>query len=141
MVNEHVAFQMVEFVLHDACQVALYPFVVRLELFVKPFDMDAGGANHLLVDSGQRQAAFFAGVGMRLVFLDDMGIDEDTSESFVLGHVVAQHVEVYNHQTDGLANLRGRQSDTLTVGQCLPHVFNQLIECRVVCRNVFSHFA
>ena len=52
MVDKHLAVQMVELMLHDTGQIALNPFVVVLELLVVPFDMDACGTDHLLVDGG-----------------------------------------------------------------------------------------
>ena len=50
---------MVELMLHDTSQIAFYPLVVRLQLFVEPLYTDAGRTNDFLVNGRQRQATFF----------------------------------------------------------------------------------
>ena len=59
MVDKHVAFQMVELMLHDAGQIAFYPFVVLFEVLVLPLYPYSRGTYHLLVDGRQRQATLF----------------------------------------------------------------------------------
>ena len=70
-----------------------------------------------------------------------MGIDEGTAEVLVLGHVVAQHVEVDDHYADGLTHLGSSQSDTFTLGQCLPHILQQGRKFRIVGGNVLGDLA
>ena len=50
VVNEHVAVQMVELMLHNAGQISLYPFIVLLKLLVHPLYVNAGGPCHFLVN-------------------------------------------------------------------------------------------
>ena len=132
MVGEDDAVEVVELVLHDACQVAFHPFVVLLELFVLVGDADACGALHLLVNAGQTEAAFLRDVGLRLVVLLDVGVDEGADVAFVLGQVFADDVEVDDGEPDGEAHLGCCQSDAFAVLQRLVHVLNELLQVGVV---------
>ena len=52
-VYEHLTVEMVELMLHNPGQIALYPLVVVLELFIVPLHMDTRRAHHLLMDGWQ----------------------------------------------------------------------------------------
>ena len=132
---------MVKLVLHDACQVAADPFVVGLALLVQPLHMDTRGAHHLLVNGGQRQTTLFRRIGLAIVVFDDMRIDIHASEVFILRHVVAQHVEVNDNNTNGTSYLGSGQSDTLTLGQRVPHVLDKALQVGIVHRDVFGNLA
>ena len=70
-----------------------------------------------------------------------MRIDENFLEIFILGKVFGERVEIDDHQTDVQTNLGGSQSDTLTIGQRLPHVLYQLRQLRIVERDVDTFLA
>jgi hypothetical protein len=46
---------------------------MRLELLVEPLHMNTRGTNHLLMDGRQRQTAFLAAVGLRVVLFPGYG--------------------------------------------------------------------
>ena len=89
----------------------------------------------------QREATFLLGFGLCVVIFHDMRIDKRTFEVLVLWHVVGQYVEVDNHQTDSLTNLRGCQSDSLRLCQCFKHVSYQLLQVGIVGRDILRHLS
>ena len=58
MVDKHLAFEMVEFVLDDTCFEPVEPFVVRLQVFIQVLYAYFGRALYRLVDSGDGQTSF-----------------------------------------------------------------------------------
>ena len=88
VVYEHLSVEMVELMLHHSGKIALDPLVMVVEVLIVPFHMDARGSDHLLMDGRQREASFFRAVGLALIVLNDMRIDEHLSEAFVFGQVV-----------------------------------------------------
>ena len=76
-----------------------------------------------------------------LIILQDMRIDKRMAESLVLRKIVAEHVQVDDHQADGQANLRRSQADAIAGIEGFIHIINQLLEFRVIWSNIFSHFS
>ena len=130
---------MVELVLHHTGQIALNPLVVVVKLLVVPFYTDTGGTNHLFMDGWQRQTTLFAGVRLCVVILHDMRIDIHLTETFIFGHILSQHVEIDNRQAYRTTNLGCCQSDAFALGQCLPHIGNELFQFRIVGGDIFRH--
>ena len=59
MIDEHLAIEVIELMLHHTGQIALNPLVVMLKLLIVPFDVNLCRTYHFLMNSGQRQAALF----------------------------------------------------------------------------------
>ena len=93
------------------------------------------------MNGGQRQTTLFRRIGLAIVVFDDMRIDIHASEVFILRHVVAQHVEVNDNNTNGTSYLGSGQSDTLTLGQRVPHVLDKALQVGIVHRDVFGNLA
>ena len=53
-VNKHMSVQVVKFMLHYPCEVAIHPFIVLVEFVIQVCYMYARRANHVLVYSWQR---------------------------------------------------------------------------------------
>ena len=141
MVNKHLAIQMVEFMLHDTCQITFNPLVVVLEQLIVPLYMDACWADHLLVDGRQRQTALFASIGFRIIDLDDMWINKNLTEALILRKILTDDIEVDYRQTDGTSNLWCSQSDTLTLGQRFPHIDYQLLQVGIIRGNIIRYLS
>ena len=141
MVDEHVTFEMVEFMLHDAGEESFNPFVVGLEFFIEVAHMDAGRTSHSFVDSREAKATFFHGFGFCVVEFKDMGIDVGFLETFVFGIVFLEVVEGDDYYADGFADLRSCKAYTVTVDHRFEHVGNELFEVRIVGGDVLSLFA
>ena len=132
---------MVELMLHHACQIALHPLIVVLEQLVVPCHMDARRAHHLLVDGRQRETAFLRGVGLAVIIVEDVGIDEHLTEALVLRLLIGEHVKVDHREANGLAYLGRSQPDAIGFGEGLPHVGYQLLQAGIVGSDVFGHLA
>ena len=128
--------------LHDTCQIAINPFVVLLEVLIHVLHPDAGVARHILVDAGQRQAAFLQRLrGRLLINFHNMRIDIHVAEILVLGKLVAEHVEINHSQTDVLTDLRGCEPYSIGSREGFKHIGNQLCEPRVVGGDIFRLLA
>ena len=133
------AVEVVEFVLHNTGEVAVDPFVVRVEVFVLVGYADSGGAGDFVAESGEGEAAFFLGVGLGAVFFD-VGVDEEAFVAFVLGLVVADDVEVDDGHADREAYLGGCEAYAAAVGEGVPHVLYGLGEIGVVGGDLLGLF-
>ena len=132
MVGKDNAVEVVELVLHDAGQVALHPFVVLLELLVLIGDADALRPLHLLVNARQAEASLLHDVGLRFVVFLDEWIDERTDVALVLGKVFADDVEIDDGKPDGNSHLRRCKTDAFASLQRFVHIFDKLVELRIV---------
>ena len=53
MVSKDLSLQVVKLMLHDACQIPLYPLIVSFEILILVLYPYACGAHHLLMYAGQ----------------------------------------------------------------------------------------
>ena len=140
-IDKHGSLQVVELMLHHTSQIATYPFVVLLEVLVHVFHMDAGRAHHLLADAWDGEATLVGGVLVLIIILQDVGVDKGMAESLVLWEVVAQYVEVDDHEADGFAYLWSCETDAIAGVEGLVHIVDKLFEFWIIGCDVFSHFS
>ena len=138
MVREDDAIEMVELMLHDACQIASHPFIVLLELFILISDANPSRALHLFVNTGQAEATFLRDIHLRLVVLFDIRVDEGTDVAFVLRQILADDIEVDDSQPNGKPHLRRCQADALAAFEGLVHILYELLQLGIVLVYLFS---
>ena len=127
--------------LHHASQISSYPLIMFIKILIHILYMDACRTNHLLIDTRNRKTSLFRRVSILLIALQDMGIDESMTESFILRQILAEHIQVDNNEADRQANLRCSQSDAVAGIKGFIHIINQFLEFWIIRCNIFSHFS
>ena len=138
-VDEHFPVEVVELMLHDACEITVHPLFVGVALGILVTHTDARGSCHLLVNAGQAEASFLRNIGVAVVILLDVGIDECLAEAHVFWHVLRQHIEVDDHHADILSDLRCGQTDAVRLVEGLEHIDQQLVEVGEIGGDVLRH--
>jgi tetratricopeptide (TPR) repeat protein len=123
-VHQQHAFQVVHLVLHDARREAVDVLLVRLAVLVLPGQPHAGGALHVHVDLGEREAAFLGD------FLAPAFLDPRVDDGHGSGVVVPRAAGVQHQHLAGPAGLRRRQPHALLLvhdGEHLGHAAPELV--------------
>ena len=131
---------MVKLMLHHACQIAFHPFIMGLHVFIQPLHMNTSRTDYLLVNSRKRKATLFRRSRLRIIILNNVRIDIYVTEALILWQILTNHIEVNHNHTNRLTYLRSSKSYTFTLCQCVPHISNQLLQIRIIGRNVLGYF-
>ncbi len=130
MVDEENAFQMVMLVLDARRHQPGHAFLMMLAVLVLPVDGDLGGARHIGILFGDRQAAFRIDA-MLLALVGKDGVDEHARLAdhllalFILGigFLQVDHQDALRHP-----DLNRRQPDAGGVVHRLEHIGDQLLQ-------------
>lgn len=140
MVDVEFAFEVVTFVLYDACEEAGDNFVVLLEVFVDPCEADVFDAADGLGEPGEAEAAFVAADGVAVEDFD-LGVDDGQFASGTFGEAVFDGVCVDDHDAVGSSDLGCGKSDAFAGVHGGIHVFDELFEPFIVGIDRLGDFA
>ena len=141
MIGIDLSVEVVELVLHDACEIAVDPFVVLLTGFVLVRDAYARGPLDVLAHAWEREAAFAHGLLLGLVVLLDVGVEEDVAIALVLWEVVLEGVEVYYDDAHGAPHLRSCEPYAARAVEGIEHILYELLNLSILRVNILCHFS
>ena len=70
-----------------------------------------------------------------------MSIDECLAEALVLGEILAQHVKVDHHHTDGQTYLRRCKTNTIAGIESLEHIGNKSLKLGIFWGDIFGNLS
>jgi hypothetical protein len=121
---------------------------VALEKLIQETDGHLFFAQDIFPDLRDTEATFV--IGPFLPFKADYaGVDEyllnpglvRVLRFFLILHAIENHGAVHHEQADGAVNLRGGKANAIGTVHSFPHVFEQLVQLRVVGADVFGYLA
>ena len=127
--------------LHYSCEIAFHPLIMLLEILVHILHMNTLRANHLLMNSREREASFLRRISLRIIIFHDMSIIEHLAEVLILREILRNNIKIDDHYADVTTHLRGSKTNTLAVSESLPHIFNKLFQFWIVSSNILSFLA
>lgn len=141
MVGEHLALKVVAFMLYYAAQETGELLLVLLEILVEPVQAHMFVAPHVLVDAGKREATFRATDERRILDNVEFRVDKNEFGILALREILGKGRTVDNHDADREADLRGGKTHAIAVIHGFKHIFDKLIQLRVIRFDVVGHLA